>query len=63
MFTLLLLFVAVLAVVAAMSVAGYGPGGSRRRGRTVIIERDAPRDVIVEREVPRQTVVEREYDV
>lgn len=72
MFTLLLLFVVVLALFVAFNLMG-GPGFGRRGGRTVtIIERDAP-ETVIEREVPRErivervverpTVVEREYDV
>jgi hypothetical protein len=64
MFTLLIVFVVVLALFALLSLVGGGPGFGRRRGRTIIIERDAPRERIVERRVvERPTVVEREYDV
>jgi len=64
MFTLLLVFVVVLALFAVMSLMGGAPGSARRRGRTIIIEREAPPvERIVEREVPRRRVVEREYDV
>jgi hypothetical protein len=50
MFTLLLVFVVVLALFAVMNLT-RGPGfGRRRNGRVTIIERERP------------TVVEREYD-
>jgi hypothetical protein len=66
MFTLLIVFVVVVALFAVMAVAN-GPAFGRRRGRTVtIIEREAPRERVIEREVPRdrvvERVVEREYD-
>jgi hypothetical protein len=63
MFTLLIVFVVVLALFAVMALAN-GPAFGRSRGRRVtIIERDAPRERVVERIVERPTVVEREYDV
>jgi hypothetical protein len=52
MFAVLIIFVVVLALFAVMNLAN-GPAFGRRRGRTIIIERDAP----------RTRVVEREYDV
>ncbi|HVT76126.1 MAG TPA: hypothetical protein VHD87_03785 [Acidimicrobiales bacterium] len=61
MFALLLILVVVLALFLVMNLAGgprFGPGAARR-GRTIIVERDAPPDVVVEREVPRRRVVER----
>ena len=63
MFTLLIVFVVVLALCAVLSLAG-GPVLRSRRGRTIIVEREAPRERVVERRVvERPTVVEREYDV
>jgi hypothetical protein len=57
---LLLIVVAVLMFAILGGPAGY----SRRRGRTIVIERDSPADtVVVEREVVRPTVIEREYEV
>ena len=63
MFTLLIVFVVVLALFAVLSMTG-GPGFGPRRGRRVtIIERETPRERVVERIVERPTVVERrEYD-
>ena len=57
MFTLLLIFVVVVALFAVMG----GPAFNRRRGRvTTIIEREVPRERVIEREVPRERIIERE---